>query len=340
MRLAKAAFLLAGLVLLGFVVAETDMAEVWERLSEVGIWGIVVILLIHLVSTVGEAIGWQLTLPSVRLSRGWLYRLWMLRCVGSAYNNITPFASLGGEPVKAVVLKRHYGVGYREGSASLILDRTAGALGLALFLIVGFLVLLAAGSLPPEYTTAAGTGLALLSGGILGFFLVQRFKLVSRLGGRLGGRGPKFLQRTIETVGDVEDRLVTFYTVHRARFAGAVAVSFVNWGLGTFEIYFALYFLGHSVTFADAVVIEAVTVLVRNALFFIPAGVGVQDGAFYLVTAAITGSGALGLALAVLRRFREIAWVLTGLILGWTYALTPELEPAPGAKREGPVPSA
>ena len=52
-------------------------------------------------------------------------------------------------------------------------------------------------------------------------------------------------------------------------------------------------------SFVDAWIIEAVAQLVRTGTFFIPASIGAQEGAFMLVCAAMTGSPALGVAVAV-----------------------------------------
>ena len=82
--------------------------------------------------------------------------------------------------------KADHGIGYCETSASLVIERTVSAIALAIFLVAGFVVMLMAGSLPPTYRAAAGIGLGLLSVGILGFFLVQRYKLFSRAGGWFG----------------------------------------------------------------------------------------------------------------------------------------------------------
>jgi uncharacterized membrane protein YbhN (UPF0104 family) len=55
--------------------------------------------------------------------------------------------------------------------------------------------------------------------------------------------------------------------------------------------------------------------LARNATFFIPASIGTQEGAFLLVCDGITGSSSFGIAVSIVRRFRELIWILLGLIV-------------------------
>ena len=87
------------------------------------------------------------------------------------------------------------------------------------------------------------------------------------------------------------------------------------------EIYYTLAFLGHPLPLTHAWVIEGSVVLIRSAFFIIPANLGTQEGTFILICGAVTGSPALGFAVALIRRFREIMWIGAGLGLGWSFSL-------------------
>ena len=77
-------------------------------------------------------------------------------------------------------------------------------------------------------------------------------------------------------------------------------------------------------SFFDAMVIESFVILVRSTLFFVPADLGTQEGAQVLICGAITGSPALGLALAAIRRARDLLWIAWGLGIGSRYLLSRE----------------
>ena len=104
-------------------------------------------------------------------------------------------------------------------------------------------------------------------------------------------------------------------------------LAFVNWLLGAVEIYYTLLFLGHPISWADAWIIEAVAQLVRTGTFFIPASIGAQEGAFLLVCGAITGSPTLGVSVSVVRRLREVIWIVWGFTLGSILSMKPGLVP-------------
>lgn len=327
MRALKGLYLLLGVGLLAVVIAEIDVAKVADRVAGVG-FGFLVILAIYLVAFAIDSVTWQMTIPSVPLTGSWAYRVWKLRMVGEAFNTVMPGGGMGGEPVKAMLLKKHYGIGFREGAASLILAKTINVIALVAFLVVGFALMIGGGSLPASYGPVAAAGLVALSVAVALFFVTQRFGVTSITGTWLSRwRVLRRVEGVLHHIHDMDQRLIGFYTKARARFAAALVLAFGNWLLGVVEIYYALYLLGHPVSWADAWIIEAAAQLVRTGAFFIPAAIGVQEGAFLLVCGAITGSPTLGVSAAIIRRLREIIWIVWGFALGSLYSLKPGLKP-------------
>jgi uncharacterized membrane protein YbhN (UPF0104 family) len=249
--------------------------------------------------------------------------------VGEALNLVIPAGSLGGEPVKAVLLKRGHGIGYREAAASLFIARTVNLLALIAFAAVGFALMLGVETLPRSFVLAAGLGLLALGLGVVGFYGVQRWGAASflarrlvagHLAGRLAGRLAGHLEGFLEHIQAVDDRFARFYAHQRPRFAGALALAFLNWLVGAAEIMVITWFLGAPVSASEAWLIEAVAQLVRAGFFFVPASLGVTEAAMVLVTDALTGRPSLGFAVALIRRARELVWVVWGLWLGWLEA--------------------
>ncbi len=336
MRGLKIGFLVIGVGLLGLIVWETDVAELGGLVGQVG-WGILLLLLLYFVAFLIDTITWHLTLPSLPGRAVWLYRLFLARLAGEAFNATTPVGGMGGEPVKAVLLKKCYGVDYREGIASLILAKTINVMALVLFLAVGFILVLDSAALPDSYKIAAGMGLGAFGLGVFLFFAIQRFRIVSWTGALLTRGGfLKGIARVMDQIREMDERLVTFYTAHGKLFAAALGLAWLNWVIGVVEIYFTMIFLGHPISLGDAWILEAAAQLVRAGSFFIPASIGVQEGTFLLIGAAITGSPTLGLAAGIVRRVREILWIVWGFAVFWFLKPRPE---APEAGRAGQRPS-
>jgi len=321
MRLLKIFYFALGVLLLGVVVAEIDLAEVAVHVAKVG-FGIFVIIGIYFVAFAIDSFSWQMTIRGVPLNGLWAYRIWKLRMVGESFNAVIPAAGMGGEPVKASLLKTHYGINYRAGTASLILAKTINVIALVIFLIGGFALMINSHALPTAYEYLAGVGLLALAVGIFLFFVIQRLAITSLTGTwisrwRIGRR----VEDILHHLHDMDERLVHCYTEHRSRFAGALLLALVNWMLGVVEIYFTLEFLEYPISWAEAWVVEAVTQMVRTGAFFIPAAIGVQEGALLLICGAITGSPTVGGGVSVVRRVREIVWIVWGFAVAALYSL-------------------
>jgi hypothetical protein len=136
------------------------------------------------------------------------------------------------------------------------------------------------------------------------------------------------LAKLLYNLRSVDDRLVEFYT-NPSRLRNGFIVGFLNWPLGVLEIYFLMQFLRHPITFADAWLLDSVAQLVRAGTFFIPANIGTLEGSLVVLGAALTGSPELGLAISVIRRFKDILWILLGLLIWWLFSFKPTLPDRP-----------
>jgi uncharacterized membrane protein YbhN (UPF0104 family) len=317
MKLFTALALLLGLALLGWLLYETDLEAALDLLTRIGIWGALAIMAVFAASFGAEIIAWALTFTRP-VTLPWLGGLWNVNMVGEALSVVMPFGALGGEPFKALLLNRHYGVPYGESTASLLIVQTMFAAAQAPFVLVGLVLVLASGLLSEGVELAmtfAAIGLTLFMVLVL---VAIRLRWLAALARRLArsGRGARLVD-VIAMLNDVEYRLFSFIRNDPKRFA----FFFLNWVIGAVEIWVILHLMGSSVSFWDCWIIEAAVVLIRSATFFVPAHIGSLEAATVYVTAALTGSTDLGLALALARRARELGWSAIGLAIGGIYAL-------------------
>lgn len=318
--------MLVGAALLGVILYRTDLREVWRHLLQLGWQGFAVVLLVYLACALAQVGAWLFTLPGVPPRPAWFYRLWKVWMVGFAMEATTPLAGFGGEPAKAMLLKRHYGIRYREATASIVLARTTDMTGQIVFICIGFALMFRDDSLALAYRLTAGSGLAVMVLFVALFFGAQQQRTFGRIrrwlergwfgGRRLSARA----MAVLESLHDIDERLLAYYAAERGRLAASIACAFGDWLIGAFAIYYALAYLDHPVSVANAIVIEAFLVLVRSTLFFVPADLGTQEGALVLITGGVTGSPELGLALSAIRRARDIVWIVWGLGIGWAHS--------------------
>ncbi len=313
-------FLLLGLGLLAFVVVQVDLSAVLTHVGTLG-WGMAAVLFVYFLAFLADTFSWQLLVKPVRLEWRWLYALWKVRMVGAAVNRLTPLIGLGGEAVKAVLLKKVHGVDFTEGIASLIVAKTTNLIALMVFLAGGLIVTFSLERMPQGYETVIYAGFAVLAIGIATVFAIQRAGLSSALGGWLSRcRYGRRLAGLVHHIERLDERLIESYSRDRARFGLAFLLTLANWMLGVVELYLIFWFFGNPVSMAEAWAIEAIFELVRAGAFFIPAGIGAQEAALVLIVAPITGQPSLGLAVALVRRAREVVWIIWGGAIGWWYS--------------------
>lgn len=323
----------AALALFVWLARALDWAEALALLLALGATGALLVLGLHALAFLADVAAWQLSLDRHRLTWRWHGRLWLVNAVGEAISVLAPLGAFGGEPVKAYLLKQHYGLGYREATASLVLQQCMVALAEAPFVLVGVVLLAALPALPEPARLAIITAALVLSAFMLGVIWLLRGRVLRRLVDWLGQR-PRLARfaHALEAAHQVEARIAAFVRERPAAFAQSLLLNAAVWAAGAVEIWLVFRLLGYPIGLGQAWAIETVVVLVRSVTFFVPAHLGAQDGALTLLGGAVTGTPEAGLALALVRRLRELGWAALGLGIGAWFGLSPR--PA-GARRAG-----
>ncbi len=343
MKIVKYVYLALGVALFVAVLAAFDFSSALTLVAKAGWLGVAGLCLTYLVVYLMDCFGWMLTVPSVPPTGRWWWRFSWIRLIGEAFNMVLPAGTLGGEPLKAAVLKSRYGVSYREVTASIMLIRTVWLMAQLLFVVVLAVPLMMTDRLTVGSKLSIVLGTVILAGMTAALVLLPRLRLSSRLGRWLGGRGwRRKIAEQLHYVEDVESRATRYYRDHPARFWVAFVLSVGKWCLGAGEVWLALWLIGSPVGVLEALMIEAVIQLVRSISFFIPGNLGTQDAAYALMVSAFTGSPTAGLGAALLRRLREIIFVSAGFALGARYvlpgrsaAVPPEDQQSSGVSRDG-----
>ena len=324
MRITHLLFPVLGLGLLVAVLWHTDVGQLRAHIEAVGWRTFAQICALWLLYFAADVINWQAALPQVPRTPRWFARLWLVRMIGDAYNNVTPTAALGGEPVKAWLMKRRYGVPWRDTGAGIVIARTSPMFALIAFVAIGVaLVWQRPGLSSHQQGLAAATLLAVVVGAAA-IFLAQYFKLSTRLARAAGNtRWGARLVRAIAAVEDIDHKLMDYYRAHRRGLLVSIAAAWLAWVLGALEAWLVLTALGAHLSFADVWIMEAFVQSVRAASFFIPASLGAQEAAILVMVDWLLGAQSMGVATALVRRAREVLWIALSLLLSGLCAATP-----------------
>jgi putative membrane protein len=309
MKFLKPLLLLMGLGLLAGLVATNQPAEIFASMARLS-WrlGILLCFPVTLVM-IFDTLGWRFAFLRDRVT---FTTLAWVRLAGEAFNLATPTAALGGEAVKAWLLRGV--VALDESIPSIVVAKTTIVIGQGLFLLVGIALAWHSALADSPLLWAMVGLLAVEILGLGGFVVAQTRgmfeggrRLLERLGVRSFGHG--------QTTRRVDHGLASFYRREPRRLLLSIFFHFVAWVLGALEAYLILRFLGIDVSLTTAVVIEAFGTGVRFVTFMIPGSLGALEGSYVATFVALGLSPAAGISFGLTRRLRELVWVLAGLIV-------------------------
>jgi putative membrane protein len=307
-RLLRPLLLAVGLAVVAWLVWDLGPGAVWEAIRVLS-WRLAVVMLFPFcVAVAADTLGWRVLLPSCHLP---LATLAAARLAGEAVNLLTPTASVGGEPLKAYLVRD--GLPLEEGLASVVADKTTMVMGQAVFLAAGLAVALLA--LQPSTTvTIAMTALLVVEiVGVGGFTMVQIRGGVAGAGRILHRLGVGRAESHRELLREVDGRLPRLYRERYVRVLVSALLHTLGWAVGGLEIYVVLTLADIPVSLTTALVVEAVGCAVRFVTFMVPGSLGALEGGNVAVFAAFGLPGAAGLSFSLVRRLREITWALIGL---------------------------
>jgi hypothetical protein len=331
MRRLQLLLLLVGVALFAFVVHKAGLDQIVSGLRSVG-WSFLWIFAIELAIDALHSEAWRWCMPGAGEGVSRLNTL-LARTAGVAVNVLTPTASVGGEVVKGMLLRRW--VPLADGFASVMVDKLTFAIAQALFLCVGIIAVLAGLSLSGTERAAAVAGLGIWIVAVIAFFVLQRagiFRVGVGIVRSLFG-GTAMIDRLPGQVSAFDLRVTTFLNGHQRDLACSVGLHLVAQFARVPQYYVVMSALGLEPTAAMCFTTAAGLVFMEATMFLIPAKVGVFEGGNALIFTRLGYTVADAIVVSFTLRLSELASALLGLLALAYLHFTPEGEMAPD---EGP----
>lgn len=314
MRRVNLVLLFVATVFFLWMLNEIGWADIARQFLRIGYYWPLLLVPYGVVNYLG-AISWDCLLLTRETRPSWS-RLFFLRLAGESLNQLTPTASMGGEPYKAIRLQAA-GVPWEEAAASVVIQKGILVLSLVFYIFLGLAL---TPFVLPGATAHLGflsLGAFVLAGLALAFVIVQRqspcvsgIRLLERL--RLC---PAALKAKESECAGLDQRLSAFYRDHPGRGLVAFTLFFLSWLVHGVEVYLFFWLLGHPIDWSLAVCLDSLAVLFAALGFMIPVSAGVQDGGTILLALGFELGAALGAALSLTRRLREAFWLAIGLVV-------------------------
>jgi putative membrane protein len=304
--------LLLGLGLFGWFIHRAGPAEVFANVSRLG-WLAPLVLVPYFLVYVLDAFGWYLAFGSYAAIRPSYLTLFRVRWAGESVNSIIPSAYVGGEALKVYLLHKR-GFPGMAASTSVVASKTCQVLAQVVFIGLG--VLAAMNHLSAE--AGARTGMLLITLGAFGvvclLFLLQRrgmFSSLHELLARFSIR-IKTLEKHQPSLRKLDDQIYAFYNRDRSRFFKTTAAFLMGWLADALEIFVVCHLLGLPLDWTEAIAIESFISVAKALGIFVPAALGVQESGVVLLFQIFGLPAPIGAAYAIIRRGRELLYVLVG----------------------------
>ncbi|CAN7677449.1 flippase-like domain-containing protein [Trinickia sp. LjRoot230] len=317
-RAATAVLLSLGTAVFVALLAWQGVGAVASALAAAG-WGLALVAAFHVVPLLIDAAAIRVLFA--RHSR--FVDAVCSRWVGESVNSLLPAGQLGGPVLVARHLSQR-GIPMPRAAAAITVSTTMQALAQIVFALLGLAAFAAVASARPGDTAhgvqvAALVGSTVLGLAIVAFCIAQRRGL---FGGFVRIASKVFGKRDASALtarADAIDNHVRRLYCQRGRVGATFALSLVGWIVGTGEVWLALYFLGHPVSWLAALLLESAGQAIRGAAFAIPGSLGAQEGGYLLLAPLVGLPPDAGLALSLAKRARELALGLPGIAyLHWS----------------------
>ena len=308
MRLPTIIAWLAGVSTLAALIFFNDPAKLLDSVAALR-WWLIAIIAWHGVPLLFDARAWQLLFSRRPPLPPLLRAIW----IGEGVNGLFPIPHLG-EIARARIARNAAEPG--EGAATVVVDLMLGISTEMVFALIGVALL---STLPGRigivrFLAPAG---ALIAGSALAFYLLQRAGLFA-LAVRIAHRWSEVARRNfaIDSAEALDAAVRRIYLRRGALFQSALW-RLAGWFGGVGETWLVFYALGQPIGIGDAIIVESLGHAARTAAFVIPGGLGVQDGALFLLGTAVGLGPDAGLILALTKRLREVTLGLPAMATGY-----------------------
>ena len=303
-RLLRLLGLPLGIAVVVWLVLESDPAALFGVFPRIG-WGFVAIIAARAATVLIDCGAWQCLLP--RRNRPSFAVMLPLRWISESINTTLPVAQIGGEVVRARLLQRRLDAPAR-GAASVAVDFCLSLLAQILFTLLGFVLLARVSSAGWWPAVIAVVSVPLFA--ILAWEMLVRRSLLAAVEGWAARIGQRRLAAALQRLGAALGLLAE----SRPALARSLSLHVSSWLGHAGEAWLTLWLMGAPTGPAEALILESLSLAARSAAFLIPSGWGAQEAVLVALAGATGLSTETALALGLVKRAREFAVGLPGLV--------------------------
>ncbi|MFN0101912.1 MAG: lysylphosphatidylglycerol synthase transmembrane domain-containing protein [Bryobacteraceae bacterium] len=311
----RTSFLLAGCALFVYLLVRLGPGDIAALVVQTG-WYFAWMCLAFAGHQLVRAAAFSKCVTAVKRPSYW--DLVRIRLSGEAVQYLTFTGPFLAEPAKALLLKTR-GSDLTHAFAATISEYLFYLFTSAAMTLAGLYYLIGNAGISGPLLVAARI-VATIAGAFLltaAFAIAGRVYLIGAVVkaiGKLPAIG-KRLRIDPHTLRETEDLLFVLLRARPGRFVSILGIEFVAQALLILEVFLFLKSMGTPFPILDSLLIEAAGKFIGLGFFFVPAQIGVAEGAYSLIFQGLGFSATAGFGLALARRFRSLLIAAAGLLL-------------------------
>lgn len=242
------------------------------------------------------------------------------RFVGYAISFVTPGPKVGGEMVRAAMMRRD-NIPYPKGLSSVIADKTIELSSFGLMFLLSLSVALALLPIPTGWRVGMSVIAAILFVVVAnGFILMIRGKdPFMRLFRLLRLHSIPAMKKYKNEITEFETSILSFYGKNKKKFWQAQAISAGAWLFALVEFYLVFRMLQITPTFIEVFLVYSAVGIIY--MIPIPLALGTLEAGQAIMFTALGFPAAAGAVVAMITRGRDLLWTLIGFILLGYYGI-------------------
>lgn len=300
-----------GLGLFIGLVFKIGPARIWDNLQRISPADLALLLLLRLLYWTVRTASWKIVFDGYGEKAGF-GRLFFARLAGYALSYLTPSASIGGEPVRALMASDS---DRKKALASVVVDKTIEIIVMVIFMGMGFWIGAVRLALPGNYKILFGLALCIPIAVAAVILVKQKNGLLSWTTGllvKLRIRIP-FLEKRREKIQETDRLISQFFRTRHGSFLAVFLSNCLLIFVWVLEIHITLKAVGvNRPAPINSFLIVSLGCL-ASLLPTVPAAIGTYE-AVYVGIFFLIGYGAdFALSLTLTRRIIALVWVGIGI---------------------------
>jgi uncharacterized protein (TIRG00374 family) len=305
-----------GLGLIAKIFSEIPVRDILDLVTHSKPWALAAFIIISVSMMIIHSYRWKIIIKAQTKKNISLYKLFQYYTVGFGISFITPAAKVGGEPVRAAMLKKH-NITFRKAINTVGLDKIIDMSVMGLLFSIAIAIVLFTLTLPQTlfYSFMILGVIFITLVGYIYYHLFTQQEVFLKLFKLFRLHKIKKLKKIEEQLMDFEETIIQFHKTKKRAFYRSILLSTINWILMFIEYISVLALFGITNVGLSGIFL-IITFMGAAYLFPVPLALGFLEAGQLAIFKTLNLPLAAAVGLSMIIRFRDLLWTMfSGIFL-------------------------